>query len=60
MMAERTRMSKERRAAEQAGRDQLQRDREAMYNTIMNTLLAIGAISVIVPVIAITWTIVTR
>ena len=60
MMAERTRMAKERRAAEQAVIDQQQRDRENMYNTIMNTLLAIGAISVIVPVIAITWTIVTR
>ena len=60
MMAERTRMAKERRAAEQAVIDQQQRDREAMYNTIMNTLLAIGAASVIVPVIAITWTIVTR
>ena len=60
MMAERTRMAKERRAAEQAVIDQQQRDREAMYNTIMNTLLAIGAVSVIVPVIAITWAIVTR
>ena len=60
MMAERTRMAKERRAAEQAVLDQQQRDREAMYNTIMNTLLAIGAVSVIVPVIAITWAIVTR
>jgi hypothetical protein len=60
MMAERTRMSKERRAAEQAIIDQQQRDREAMYNILMNTLLAIGAVSVIVPVIAITWTIVTR
>jgi hypothetical protein len=60
MMAERTRMAKERRAAEQAVIDQQQRDRENMYNTIMNTLLAIGAVSVIVPVIAITWTIVTR
>jgi hypothetical protein len=60
MMAERTRMAKERRAAEQAVIDQQQRDREAMYNTLMNTLLAIGAVSVIVPVIAITWTIVTR
>ena len=60
MMAERTRMAKERRAAEQAVIDQQQRDREAMYNTIMNTLLAIGAASVIVPVLAITWTIVTR
>jgi hypothetical protein len=60
MMAERTRMAKERRAAEQAVIDQQQRDREAMYNTIMNTLLAIGALSIIVPVIAITWTIVTR
>jgi hypothetical protein len=60
MMAERTRMAKERRAAEQAVIDQQQRDREAMYNTLMNTLLAIGAVSVIVPVIAIVWTIVTR
>ena len=60
MMAERTRMAKERRAAEQAIIDQQQRDREAMYNMLMNTLLAIGAISVIVPVIAIVWTIVTR
>lgn len=60
MMAERTRMAKERRAAEQAIIDQQQRDRENMYNAIMNTLLVIGALSVIVPVIAITWTIVTR
>jgi len=60
MMAERTRMAKERRAAEQAVLDQQQRDRENMYNILMNTLLAIGAVSVIVPVIAITWTIVTR
>ena len=60
MMAERTRMAKERRAAEQAIIDQQQRDREAMYNILMNTLLAIGAVSVILPVIAITWTIVTR
>ena len=60
MMAERTRMAKERRAAEQAVIDQQQRDRENMYNILMNTLLAIGAASVIVPVIAITWTIVTR
>jgi hypothetical protein len=60
MMAERTRMAKERRAAEQAVIDQQQRDRENMYNILMNTLLAIGAASVIVPVLAITWTIVTR
>jgi hypothetical protein len=60
MMAERTRMAKERRAAEQAVIDQQQRDRENMYNAIMNTLLVIGAASVIVPIIAITWTIVTR
>jgi hypothetical protein len=60
MMAERTRMAKERRAAEQAVIDQQQRDRENMYNILMNTLLAIGAVSVIVPVIAITWAIVTR
>jgi hypothetical protein len=60
MMAERTRMSKERRAAEQAVIDQQQRDREHMYNILMNTLLTIGAVSVIVPVIAIIWTITTR
>ena len=60
MMAERVRMAKERRAAEQAVIDQQQRDRENMYNAIMNTLLVIGALSIIVPVIAITWTIVTR
>ena len=60
MMAERVRMAKERRAAEQAVIDQQQRDRENMYNAIMNTLLVIGAASVIVPILAITWTIVTR
>jgi len=60
MMAERTRMSKERRAAEQAVIDQQQRDRENMYTIIMNTLLTIGVVSVIVPVIAIIWTITTR
>jgi hypothetical protein len=60
MMAERTRMAKERRAAEQAVIDQQQRDRENMYNILMNTLLVIGAVSVIVPILAITWTIVTR
>ena len=60
MMAERVRMAKERRAAEQAVIDQQQRDSENMYNAIMNTLLVIGALSIIVPVIAITWTIVTR
>jgi hypothetical protein len=60
MMAERTRMAKERRAAEQAIIDQQQRDRENMYTIIMNTLLTIGVVSVIVPVIAIIWTITTR
>ena len=60
MMAERTRMAKERRAAEQAVIDQQQRDRENMYNALMNTLIVIGAVSVIVPALAITWTIVTR
>ena len=60
MMAERTRMAKERRAAEQAIIDQQQRDRENMYNAIMITLMVIGALSVIVPLTAITCTIVTR
>lgn len=60
MMAERVRMAKERRAAEQAVIDQQQRDRENMYNALMNTLIVIGAASVIVPFLAIVWTIVTR
>ena len=60
MMAERTRMAKERRAAEQAVIDQQQRDRENMYNILMNTLLAIGTAAVLVPFLAIIWTIVTR
>ena len=60
MMAERTRMAKERRAAEQAILDQQQRDRENMYNALMNSLIVIGAASVLVPFLAIIWTIVTR
>lgn len=60
MMAERTRMAKERRAAEQAILDQQQRDRENMYNAIMNSLIVIGAAAVLVPFLAIIWTIVTR
>ena len=60
MMAERTRMAKERRAAEQAVLDQQQRDRENMYNAILTSLIVIGAASVLVPFLAIIWTIVTR
>jgi len=58
MMAERTRMSKERRAAEQAEEDQKQRDREMKYNILMNVLLAIGILATAVPIAALTWHIV--
>ena len=60
MMAERTRMSKERRALEKAVEDKKQRDREMMYNVLMNSLLAIGIIGTSVPLIALIWHLTTK
>ena len=60
MMAERTRMSKERRALEKAAEDKKQRDREMLYNTLMNALLAIGIIGTTVPLIALIWHLTTK
>ena len=60
MMAERTRLAKERKAEELAIEKQQQRDREAMYNALMNTLLVIGGSMAIIPILAIVWTIATR
>lgn len=51
MMAERTRMTKERNAAEKAIADKKQRDRETMAEMIMYSLYFIGALSVLVPVV---------
>jgi hypothetical protein len=60
MQAERLRMMKERNAAEKAIADKKQKDREAMYNMIMNLLLVVGAGMIIVPVITLTWHVITN
>lgn len=60
MATERIRLSKERRAAEQAVEDQKQRDREMKYNLLMNTLLAIGILATTVPIVMLTWHIIVN
>jgi VIT1/CCC1 family predicted Fe2+/Mn2+ transporter len=60
MMAERTRMSKERAALEKQLADKKQKDKEAIYNTIMNILLFIGVLLMIIPIIAITFQLTTK
>ena len=60
MMAERTRMSKERRALEKVAEDKKQRDREMLYNTLMTALLAIGIIGTTIPLIALIWHLTTK
>lgn len=60
MQAERLRMMKERNAAEKAIADKKQKDKEAMYNMIMNILLVVGAGMIIVPVITLTWHVITN
>lgn len=54
MMAERTRMAKERKAAEKAIEDKKQRDREAMAELFMIVMYFIGAIAIIIPIIMVT------
>ena len=60
MMAERTRMTKERNALEKSKADKKQRDKAAMYNTFMNIMLFIAIIALIVPVAALTFQFGTR
>lgn len=55
MMAERTRMYKERAEIERKEEEQKQRDREAMGEMFMNFMLFIGAIAVVIPFSAIMW-----
>lgn len=55
MMAERTRLSKERADMERAEEEKAQKDREAMGNMIMNTLLFLAAASAIIPIILLGW-----
>lgn len=54
MMAERTRMTKERNAAEKAELEKKQKDAAAMYNTFWNILLFLAIIALLVPIIALT------
>ena len=54
MMSERTRMTKERNAAEKAEADKKQKDKEAMYNTFMNIMLFIAFMALLVPIIGLT------
>jgi len=54
MMAERTRMTKERNAAEKLEETKKQKDREAAYNTFWNILIFIAGLALLVPVIALT------
>ena len=51
MMAERTRMTKERNAAEKVIADKKQKDKEAMFQFIMNSLYLIGGLMIVVPVV---------
>ena len=55
MMAERTRMAKERAEAERLEQERIQRQRETVGELVMNTLLFIAGIAVIVPVFGIVW-----
>ena len=59
-MAERIRMMKERNAAEKAIADKKQKDKEAMAETIMNTLYFIGGLAIVIPVLWSTFYIITN
>lgn len=55
MMAERTRLSKERAEVERLEEEKLQRQRETMGELVMNTLLFVAAVACIVPIGALAW-----
>ena len=60
MMSERTRMTKERNALEKSEADKKQKDKEAMYNTLMNFFIFIAVIALLVPIIGLTLQFSTR
>jgi hypothetical protein len=60
MMLERTRMTKERNALEKSEADKKQKDKEAMYNTLMNFFIFIAVIALLVPIIGLTMQFSTR
>lgn len=55
MLAERTRMAKERAEAERLEEERIQRHRETMGELFMNTMLFIAGLAVIIPFGALTW-----
>lgn len=60
MMAERLRMMKERNAAEKAITDKKQKDKEALASLFMNVMYIIAGLLIVVPVIGITFYIITN
>lgn len=60
MMLERTRMTKERNALEKSEADKKQKDKEAMYDTLMNFLIFIAVVALLVPIIGLTMQFSTR
>lgn len=60
MMAERLRMMKERNAAEKAIADKKQKDKEALASLFMNVMYIIAGLLIVVPVIGITFYIITN
>jgi hypothetical protein len=58
MMAERTRMIKERNTLEREESERKQKDKEAKVAIIMNTLWLTGASAIVVPLVSITFNVI--
>jgi len=58
MMAERTRMIKERNTLEREDAERKQKDKEAKVAIIMNTLWLTGASAIVVPLVSITFNVI--
>ena len=59
-MAERTRMIKERNTMEREESERKQKDKEAKVAIIMNTLWISGASAIVVPLISVTFHVITN
>jgi chromosome segregation and condensation protein ScpB len=60
MMAERTRLTKERNTLEREEAERKQKDKEAKVAIIMNTLWISGASAIIVPLVSIAFHVITN
>jgi hypothetical protein len=60
MMAERTRMIKERNTLEREESERKQKDKAAKVAIIMNTLWLTGASAIVVPLVSITFYVITN